>query len=730
MPPGPDSRSLTRVADSVPPLLPPPRNAPDSDEEGTPVDFLGMIGALWRRKWIVLAITAAFGVAAFLWVRSQPPVYRARAVIQLVDGRRALAGSLGNNTDDRSGSSVSMLSEIEVIKSRAIASEVADSELVRPGANASARERLTSVVLNGLDASPRKQTNLIDLTFRSNDPDVAKRVVNRVAFVYQSASTRISQQQSRRRSEFIEQQLSKYDQQLAGAEHALSSFRTNQQAYTSAEKFSAQQSGLADYRIRERDLDAERAIVRGVLEGMESTDRARRDEAFRMLSSSPGLSTNATVGRLYAKLDEYETKVAEQTTGAWSSAPTHPEVQRLDTLIANTRAELTDAVRAHVRLLDARVKSLQDLVSSSASSLRQLPSAEAEETRLVQNADALRQQTALLRTELQQARIAEAASVGQVEIIDLATRSTANITALSRVLVFALAFGVLCGGGLAILLERLDRTIKRRDEIELSLQLPVLATIPRIAVREVKANGNGRSLPSSRSLGLARLSRSDDDTAAITEEAFRQLRTGLLYSWVPGAPLRRILVTSPVQGDGKTSIAANLGIVLAQQGYSVIAIDCDMHAPRLHRAFQLPLSPGLGDILTHQLKGKEYVQETSVPNLFVLAAGSVNGSPGDLVGGQSMKELLDELSQRFDMVILDTAPVLAVSDSVILSTNADAVLLVVRAGRTTPVDATDAIRYLTTVGARVAGVVLNDPEERVRQYGGYYRGSARYARAT
>jgi capsular exopolysaccharide synthesis family protein len=201
-------------------------------------------------------------------------------------------------------------------------------------------------------------------------------------------------------------------------------------------------------------------------------------------------------------------------------------------------------------------------------------------------------------------------------------------------------------------------------------------------------------------------------------EAFRHLGTSLFYSG-NGQSARRILVTSPSAGDGKTSIAANLAITLAHQRHRVLLVDCDAYG-KLHTIFQVPEFPGLSEVVLNGTHPAHAIHPSGVSGLSIMASGRLQERATDVIGSGRMRAMLRDLGQEFDLVILDCSPVLGLADSTILSVNSDVVLLVVRAAHTASTAAVEAMRHLSTVGARVAGVVLNDPEERARQYDSYH----------
>jgi capsular exopolysaccharide synthesis family protein len=775
----------------------PPMYAPSLDGNGTTYDMTRVLSDLRRRWWLVAMFTIGAGATAWFQVHQQPKVYTASVVVQLLDSRDNWTGGLLKSDAARTPVAYSMLSQVEIIRSGAVAETVVDSEPLglrvygrefsdailsdvaldsavsslriplaftatgvivghgsqqivpygRPTSLAGvrftvlrqpaeithgdlmvrAREYAVARLRLDLDADPRKQTNLIDIGYRAADAVTAQRVVNRVAHVYQAVNTRLAQQQVHRRRVFVEEQLAHTDAQLAEADRALSSFRNRQQAYSSQDKFKSQQNALLDLDLRRQELDGDRKMARGLLKKFETGDDAARKSALSMLASAPEISSDRSpVPDLYRRLIEYERTRAELTSGPTGKTRIHPDVQRMDTLIASTQSELISGAQAHVSLLDARIEALDEARSRDASALGELPAAEAAEIRLQQNVDALRGQAVSLRTEYQQARISEAAEVGQVDIVDLARGAGIAQSTGPRLIFFAVFLGLLLGGGFALVLENADRTVKRRDDIELSLQIPVLGTIPRIDGDELR---KGRFPVLSGLAGRQKSEVTRRRTVATTSasqtrssgaEAFRHLAANLFCSRV-GDSARRVLVTSPTEGDGKTSIAANLAITLANQRHRVLLVDCDL-CGKLHNIFRLPDSPGLSEVILDRIAPSSVLQSTTVSGLYVMTSGRPPEKAADIMGSERMRAMLNDLAQDFDLVILDCSPILALADSTILSVNSDAVLLVVRVGHTAASAAVEAMRSLSTVGARVGGVVLNDPDERARHYADYHYG--------
>jgi len=218
-------------------------------------------------------------------------------------------------------------------------------------------------------------------------------------------------------------------------------------------------------------------------------------------------------------------------------------------------------------------------------------------------------------------------------------------------------------------------------------------------------------------------------------EASRSIRTNILFT-APDKPYKIMLVTSAAMGEGKTTVACCIAVAMAQTGKRVVIVDCDLRRPRLHHIFKKQADVGLTTALVDEAHD-EHIEETEVPNLSVYVAGPHPPNPAELLQSERFKNVLKRLQSKFDYVILDSPPVLAVTDAAVLSTLVDGVVMVTRAFQTRKELAQHALRRLTDVGAHVAGVVLNavnlskDEYKYSYQYyrrGGYYEDERRPSR--
>lgn len=594
-------------------------------------------------------------------------------------------------------------------------------------------EWATGEVVANLSARSRDRTDVIDVSYTAPEPALAQRVVNAAVEVFQSMNASAAKQESVRRRQFIAQQLDKVELLLADARQAHNAFRERERVYSSEDKFKAQQVDLGNIDLHRQELLADRGTYARLLDELQHRDSTQRTtERLSALAASPGIADNPVVSQLFTQLVQYQGARDSLTTGTWGRAQDNPDIQRLNALIASTESRTINAVRANLSVIDARVAALDQEKSQVSAQMARLPAAEAEEATLLAQVETYSKESDRLRDELQSAEIAEAAEAGQIEIVDLATLPNVPLgSGRKPKVVLALLIGLALGVGAAYVRENYRPVIRRRDELQDAIALPNLALVPQIRTGNGNGllygptrflprfarphNGNGHALIDSSPAELVTLNAASSSGA----EAYRTLRTNLLFSAAVQS-LRCVTVTSPGPAEGKSTTAANVAIAFAQQGHRVLLIDCDLRRSRIHRMFNDSQTPGLTNVLAAGTQPSDAIRPTKVDGLMIMPSGATPPNPAELLGSVQMGALLEKLSSSYDMLILDTPPLLAASDAAILSRMSDGALVVVRAGRTERSALQTAIQQLGTVGARVLGTVLNDPDAEVPKYARYY----------
>jgi len=313
--------------------------------------------------------------------------------------------------------------------------------------------------------------------------------------------------------------------------------------------------------------------------------------------------------------------------------------------------------------------------------------------------------------ELQRARIAESSESGYVTVIDQATSPFAPISPnRRRIFLTALIFGAILGLGAAVVLENLDDSVKSPDEVREQFGLPVVGTIPGIKDSDV---------PGENGVEVARRLATHFDPRSPVAEAYRSLRTNLAFARAH-EQMRVLVLTSPGPADGKSTTVANLAITFAQQGQRTLLVDGDLRRAVLDRMFKVPRSPGLTDVLVGRAQLRDVIHATEIEHLSVVGSGPFPPNPSELLGSSAMREVLNYAKAEFDVVLIDSPPLLAVTDAAVLATMADGAILVIRVGSTAKAAVRRAIAQLQTVHGRIVGAVLNDVDLRSGAFSGSY----------
>ena len=294
----------------------------------------------------------------------------------------------------------------------------------------------------------------------------------------------------------------------------------------------------------------------------------------------------------------------------------------------------------------------------------------------------------------------------------------------------ALAIGLMLGTGLAFFIEFLDNSVKTPDDVDRYIKLPSLGVIPSLdsigsgkslkmklieAAGQNGGNGSKGTLPA----GVEVITY--HDTKSLISEAYRNLRTSVLLSSGAGHPPKVLLVTSSQRGEGKTTTSVNIAVTLAQTGDRVVILDCDMRNPRVHRVLGLSNQDGMSTFLSGNSELSGLIQESEVPNLFAITAGPIPPNPAELLGSVRMKQALVLLAETFEHIVIDSPPVLAVTDARILAPVVDGVILVIKGGETPKEAVQRTKRLLQEVHGHLIGTLLNNVDVRSADYYYYSR---------
>ncbi|MGI9627351.1 MAG: polysaccharide biosynthesis tyrosine autokinase, partial [Longimicrobiales bacterium] len=566
-----------------------------------------------------------------------------------------------------------------------------------------------------IGASSREGTNLIDLRFASTDSALAIPIANAGAEVLREMGARKVRDVAARDVQFVQQQLDSARTQLNRALNNIRTFKESEQ-FTSL-SFEEQELVNEGHRLSDDVVRYEwhLAVFSALIHGMEQSG-AESVDLVRFLAELPA-DANPEIRMGATRIQEKANELDRVLTIDLKTRA-HPAAAALISQIDLLEGELVASVRASIGVTEQKLTTAAGQLAAIRARQRAFPTLANELQTLEMQRELDQNSYQFLLSQLYQARIVEAAAGPYVHIVDAAQAAPRLPQGTRGFLVLGAVLGLFLGIGSSLFLEYLDRTIRTRSEAEGLLGLPVLGTIPGLNRRSPIPMPPGTEPAQPRMVV-----RDPFDRAG---EAFRNLRLNLTFVRINERPVRSILVTSPGPEEGKSTTSLNLATTLAQYGERVLLIDADLRRPVLHRVLERDREPGLTNLLIGNAGPEDVIQRDAIPNLDLIAAGPCPPNPAELVGSLTMGEMLGKLENDYDRVIVDSPPVLAVTDAAGTAAYVDGVLLVVRSGRTEDRAAERATEQLNRLGVRVLGLALNDIQPRVHEENYYLRYQARY----
>src|SRR5271165_1143856 len=588
-----------------------------------------------------------------------------------------------------------------------------------------------------LSIDPVRRSRLVQISFESQDPEIAARAANALAENYIQENLESRWQAAQKASEWLSKQLESFKAKLEKSEDDLQLY-----AQKNGLLFLETQKGDTENIVNERLRQLQDELTKAQAERYTKESIYRLTEAGDY-SALPGVVDNKLMQELTGRLAEFERQKAALTPTFNRDYPKMKEIQsQIDEIERRLNEERKRAAQGIVDdyLAASRRERLVRVAFEQQQSQANLVAARAVQYNILKReVDTNKQLYEGLLQRLKEAGVSAGMNASNIRVVDAAVPPTRPVHPRPVLnLGLALLLGLGCGIGMAFLQEHLDNTLKSSDDIERVLRVPALALIPSreslnhgnmgvygLAEKRVSHhNGNGKFASLEKHSGKAwiRIDGNGTQHSALSE-AFRGLRTSVLLS-AAGRPPRSLTFVSAEPGEGKTTVASNLSISLAQLGKRVLLIDGDMRRPCVHKLFNIEEnSGGLVTFLTGEEGWSHLVRPTGVPNLDCLICGPVPPNPSELLSSDRMLTLMFEVMREYEFVLIDAPPLLNVTDGRILATMVEGAILVVRGGITPQELAQQAQLHVRDVGARLIGVVLNDVDMR---HNGYYRGYYRY----
>jgi polysaccharide biosynthesis transport protein len=595
----------------------------------------------------------------------------------------------------------------------------------------------TSALLGGfrgnLKVSLSPNTHIIKVSFRNADKDLTAHVVNTLMSTYTENNFKSRFDSTMQASDWLSKQLVDLQMKVETSQEKLVRYQKEHEILGMDEKQNITTQKLDELNKALTSAESERMERESIYRLVQSGDADTIASAASLLDAA-GTSTQSASGLLEVlrgKEADVKIQAAELSN---QFGPSYPKVAQLNTqlkeidaqILAETR-KIAGKIRGQYMAALQRENMLHDALEKQKQEANKLNESAIQYSILKRDLESYRTLYEGLMEKMKQAGVSAGLKSNNFRIVDVARVPNVPIEPnIPRNLAFAFMLGLTSGVGLAFLLEGLDNTVRTTEQAQMISGLPPLGMIP-LGSRTAREGANAKRLviaTSKEAVELVTQVRPQSQMA----ESYRALRTSLLLSNL-GAPPKVIMITSALPQEGKTTTSINCAVVLAQKGIRVLLIDADLRRPSIHKTLGMGPRSGLSNVLTGSATLQQTItRSTILPNLSILPAGTPPPNPAELLASPNMRDVLEELRGQYDHIVVDTPPTLSVTDAVVLSPRADAIVLVIRSGHTTKQALRRSRDILMQVNAKVSGVLLNAVDLSSPDYYYYYEYQGKYSR--
>jgi len=708
--------------------------------DNAPTDYLHFhdyFRILYRRRWVIAGIMVLGLSCGALYIWITVPVYEARATLQLDMDLNVLGIDRPlTPLDQRDWMREFLPTQLGILESRELARVARDLLQDANGSGARSREvggpsrdsalgqpeagvaepplpyvPTVNEIVAGRAVSTVRDSRLVNIAFRSTEPALTSQVANALARAYLLQNLEFKTKATAEAADWLMKQVEEQRRLVENSEAALQQYRTEH----GADALMANKSG-----VEQQNIVVQKLAELQAAETAARTQTIEKAAAYGQVVSAlgtqapldtvPAIASNLNIQRLKGELSTLQRQLAQSSK---ELGERHPDIIKLQGAVQNgernLQAELSNAARAIQGDFEAarvRERQLSAALQRQKAEVQALNGKAVLYTTLEREATTNREVLDTLLQRWREAELAQQLQTTNVRVLDWAEAPMSPVLPReNRTMLMAFAGSGMFALAFTFLLELFNTRLRSPEEVVQHLRIPVIGVVP-----QVKAKGGRTSLLLS------------NGTPAQYAELFQVVRTNLLLA--PELAVgRTLLVTSAEPAEGKTVSAANIAMLLARLNQRVVLIDADLRNPQLHEVFGEEQAPGLADVLTGKTTSGVF-RRTKLPGLWLMPAGSAVGNPSDLLGSVRFNELLQDVRNRFDWIVLDSSPVLAVTDPCLIARSVSGVLLVVDCGRTAREAAVAAVERLesvqaTLVGAMLNRVVLKGPSSSYRPY--YHR---------
>lgn len=715
-----------------------------------PVVLSEYLRVFYRGRWVIALAFLATVIAAVIFSFAVSPIYEAKTTLMIEkDGgvQRSLFGISGFMERE-----TEINNQVEILKSRTLAEEIVDRlkkeparaqfSLLKVAEDRASEDDVVLALRKNLTIVPLRDTDIIEIRYRASSPWEAAYIANAYAEQYYQRDLEVSRGEITEVRQFLKEQLKNIQDALQHSEEDLRQFKEKEKVVALSEETEALVKQLAEfeglYNEAETSRDATQkrldymkkeltktksTMVEDVTQVSSPLIQGLRDEIANLEAIRAGFIAKGytedfdKMVEIQSQIEKTKAKMKEEATKLVSKdlAPENP------LSYSQSLVDRILSLQVEVSSLNAKAQALGNVVQVYEKKLQDLPEKSLQLARLERAAKVNENIYLMMREKFEEARITEAGQIGMVRVIDKAKEPQRPIRPKKKLnLLLGAIIGLGLGIGVTLLMDYMDDSLKSIEDVERHTDLRVLGSIPQIKISE-KIKSQRRASGTSQEQEIKRIASrmvTHFEPKSPVSEAYRTFRTNIQFAQFEHPP-QTLLVTSAGPGEGKSTTVANLAITMAQMGTKTLLVDADLRRPVLHSIFEQDKRLGLVDVLLGDNHVDEAIHELGVKNLSLLCCGTLPPNPSELLGSQAMKRLIEQLKKKYDVILFDSPPVVAVTDAAVLSAQADGIILVISSGETTRSAENRAKTLLNNVRAQILGAVLNNVKKEGR-YSSYY----------
>lgn len=720
------------------------------------VSLMDYVRIIFQYSSLIIGIFAFVMTITVIYTFTAPKIYQASAKVLLEEKSAGMDLMMFSQGLGKS----SINNNIEILKSRPVVTlgfqlmqKYPDYDLFPIMKRVEEGENYDPVdaIIKSVKVESKRETDILTLSYESTSPSEAMIIVNSLADALVQQTTQTARTEFTNIREFLETQLDAISRRLQNSEEELRNYKVESGTFMLSEETKKLIEKSADASAKLQESQAEQEV-----------SQKNRNHLVNELVKQDTLLSNVSMAISTAYIDKLRDDLVRNKTKIMTLMNNnnypedHPEIVKLNMALDNAKNRLNEELQKalnirtgssdvmgyrnqlttriaeadiNLNIAQAKVNSYQTIVDDYNKKMSNLPDAELELARLERNYQIDEKIHALLTEKYEDAKVAEQAKMGNVRVIERAVMPKDPIKPKKKMnILIGFVIGLGLGIGAAMALNSMDTKIRTLDDVERFVKVPVFGTIPYMSTSDTE-EGQEISEKSGEELVLMKDEKTKISARLISHyapkspvaEAYRTLRTNVMAKKKPG-PLSMV-ITSSGASEGKSTTLANLAITIAQMKSKVCLVDFDLRRPMVHNVFELDRNNGASDYLSDDsVSIDSVIKSSAVENLSIITSGAIPPNPSELIASNRTDQMIKELKERFDFVLFDMPPVIAVTDSMIMAKKVDMLILVIRVNNTEKAVVQRTKSMLENININISGIVVNGivHEKYYRGYSYYY----------